>query len=872
MIRTDRENLGLGTALLGITLTLIVLWPGVLKNLLAENGFIPHGHCYLWKPGLVWLHAASDSLIALAYVAISATLAYLVQKTRQEIPFHWMFLAFGSFIVACGSTHFMDVWTLWRPNYWLAGGLKLITAVASVTTAFALPPLVPKALTLVQEAKLSEERRLHLETANQELKMLYGKLKELDHLKTQFFANVSHELRTPLALILGPTEKLLTQGGLNEEQHHDLEVIDRNARLLLKQVNDLLDVSKLEAGKMDINYAEVDLAQLIRLTAANFDGLAQERQITFDVETPESVSAQVDAQKVQRVLLNLLSNAFKFTPQGGSIHCVLSIHVNSTDQSSDAAPSEEDYRVERAAIAIQDSGPGVPPQLRETIFDRFSQGEGGATRRFGGTGLGLAIVKEFVELHGGTIRVSDAPSGGASFTVELPLVAPPDVTVSKTGGDKSDTEVIALPLLEELRLSTQMVGTTQEQETGKPLVLVIEDNPEMNQFITGTLATEYCTATAFNGQEGLELAIALHPDLILSDVMMPQMSGDQFVHQLRTHSQLDTTPIILLTAKADDELRVQLLREGAQDYLMKPFSLEELRARVGNLIAIKRVRDLLQQELTSQSQDLEALVQEVTLRRRELQIALEAIQRQAKELEEANRLKDEFLAIISHELRTPLNAILLGAQLLRSRKPNESTMARTLETIERNAKLQIQLIENLLDISRLLRGKLLLDKQSVALKPLIEAAINTVQAAADAKAIQLESVLDASVGSVSGDRDRLKQIVESLLTNAIKFTPQGGRVDIRLECQDENARIQVSDTGTGISAEFLPHVFDYFRQADSSTTRTYGGLGLGLAIVRQLVQLHDGTIEVDSPGVGQGATFTVTLPMTVTPNLTRYLN
>jgi signal transduction histidine kinase len=216
MIRTDRENLGYSAAVIGIMVALILLWSGVLQDLLAGNGFIPHGHCYLWRPGLVWLHAASDSLIALAYVAISATLAYLVHKTRQDIPFHWMFLAFGSFIVACGSTHFMDVWTLWRPNYWLAGGLKLITAVASVTTAFTLPPLVPKALALVQEAKLSEERRLHLETANQELAALYDKLKELDHLKTQFFANVSHELRTPLALILGPTEKLLTTGELTK--------------------------------------------------------------------------------------------------------------------------------------------------------------------------------------------------------------------------------------------------------------------------------------------------------------------------------------------------------------------------------------------------------------------------------------------------------------------------------------------------------------------------------------------------------------------------------------------------------------------------------------------------------------------------------
>lgn len=872
MIKTDRENLSLGVAFLAITLTLILLWPGFLKNLLAGNGFIPHGHCYLWKPGLVWLHAASDSLIAVAYVAISACLAYLVHRTRQDIPFHWMFLAFGSFIVACGSTHFMDVWTLWRPTYWLSGWLKLITAVASVTTAIALPPLVPKALALVQEAKLSEERRLHLETANQELKTLYGKLKELDQLKTQFFANVSHELRTPLALILGPTEKLLATGGLNEEQRHDLEVINRNACLLLKQVNDLLDVSKIEAGKMDINYGDVNLAQLVRLTAANFDGLAQEHQITFVIEAPEAVPAQVDVQKVQRILLNLLSNAFKFTPQGGSIRCVLSISTSSSDRAKEAAPSSEEALVERAIITISDSGPGVPKHLWGTIFDRFSQGDGGSTRRFGGTGLGLAIVKEFVELHGGTIGVSDAPGRGALFTVELPLVSPSEVTVSGIDSEPSDLEEIAFPVIEELRLASEMIGTTPEPEAGKPLVLVIEDNPEMNQFITGILAREYRTATAHNGEEGLEQALALHPDLILSDVMMPQMSGDQFVRQVRTYPELDSAPIILLTAKADDELRVRLLQEGAQDYLMKPFWVEELRARVRNLIAIKRVRDLLQQELASQSQDLDALVQEVSLRRRELQIAIEALQRQAEELEEANRLKDEFLAIVSHELRTPLNAVLLGAQILRNRKSNESTMARALETIERNAKLQIQLIENLLDISRLIRGKLLLDKRPVPLKPLVEVTIHAVQATADAKAIQLESVLDSSVGLVSGDPDRLQQIVESLLNNAIKFTPKGGRVDIRLDRQDDNARIQVSDTGIGIRAEFLPHVFDYFRQADSSTTRAHGGLGLGLAIVRQLVQLHDGTIQVESPGDGQGTTFTVTLPLTVTPSLTRYLN
>jgi signal transduction histidine kinase len=871
MILTNRKNLGYGSAVLGITLTLILLRSGILKNILAMNGFIPHGHCYLWKPGLVWLHAASDSLITLAYVAISATLAYLVHKTHQEIPFHWMFLAFGSFIIACASTHFMDVWTLWQPVYWLSGGLKFITAVASLTTALALPPLVPKALSLLQEAKLSEERRLHLETANQELNTLYRKLKELDELKTQFFANLSHELRTPLTLILGPTEKLLTTGDLNEEQHYNLSIVVRNARLLLKQVNDLLDVSKLEAGKMDVNYVEVDLAQLVHLTAANFDALAQERELSFAVETPESVPVQVDAQKVQRILLNLLSNAFKFTPPKGSIQCVVSIHSGSTHHSSDAGLSQAGVLVERAVISISDTGPGVPSELRDAIFDRFSQGDGGSTRHFGGTGLGLAIVKEFVELHGGTIEVSNAPGGGAIFTVELPLVAPPDAIVLTTVDSASETEDIAVPVLEELRTSIQRVAPNPEQETGKALVLIVEDNPQMNRFILETLATEYRTATALNGLEGLQQAIALQPDLIVSDLMMPQISGDQFLHHLRTHPELDTTPVLLLTAKADDELRVQLLREGAQDYLTKPFLVEELRVRVGNLIAIKRVRDLLQQELASQSQDLDALVQEVSLRRQELQATLEMLRQQTKELEEANRLRDEFLAIVSHELRTPLNAILGCAQLLRKHKLNEASTSRALETIERNAKLQTQLVENLLDISSLLQGKLQLDKCPVALKPMIEAAINAVQAAADTRAIQLESCLDASVSFVSGEPHRLQQIVETLLNNAIKFTPQGGRVTIQLDRKDAEARIRVSDTGQGISAEFLPHVFDRFRQADSSMTRTHGGLGLGLAIVWQLVQLHDGTIEVESPGVGQGATFTVSLPLILTPNLTHYL-
>jgi signal transduction histidine kinase len=851
MIRAYRENWGYLVAVFAIPATFWVR-PDFLKLLFESNGFIPHGHCYLWQPNLVWLHLVSDLLTALSYVSISATLAYLVYRTRKEIPFDWMFLAFGTFIVACGSTHFMAVWTLWHPTYWLAGALKAITAFASVATAAALPALVPQAKSLIEDAKVSEERRLHLESANE-------KLKELDQLKTQFFANVSHELRTPLTLILGPTEKLQSSSNLTGDQHYNLEVIARNARFLLKQVNDLLDVSKLEAGEIEVHHSDFDLAQLVKMTAANFDGLAQEQQINFLVETPETLPSCLDEAKVERILLNLLSNAFKFTPAQGTIRCTLSTLPNPANTATAQASSQAQNI---AQITIEDSGPGVPATLREAIFERFRQGEGSANRRFGGTGLGLAIVKEFVELQEGHIAVGDSPYGGARFTLELPLMeAPATDGVIPSPSAKPAESFLAQPVLDELWPHPQgQQPQPPGQDTGKPLVLVVEDNLEMQRFIASTLEDNYQIATAKNGQEGLEQAADLHPDIILCDVMMPQMSGDQLVKQIRTQPDLSDIPIVMLTAKADEALQVQLLQEGVQDYLMKPFSIGELRARVSNIVAIKRTRNLLQQELTSQSHDLEALAQQLSLRKQEVQHAYERLQHQAAELARASRLKDEFLAVISHELRTPLNSIIGWAKLLRSRSLNEETTARALETVERNALQQANLVEDLLDISRLLGGKLQFDMHPVDLKPLIQMAVQSLQSEAEAKGVQLEAALSDGATWVTGNSPRLQQVFHNLLSNAIKFTPAGGQAKISLAREGDFVKAQVSDTGEGIDPEFLPHVFDYFRQEDSSETRRYGGLGLGLAIAQCLVKLHQGQIQVASQGKSYGVTVTITFP------------
>ena len=230
--------------------------------------------------------------------------------------------------------------------------------------------------------------------------------------------------------------------------------------------------------------------------------------------------------------------------------------------------------------------------------------------------------------------------------------------------------------------------------------------------------------------------------------------------------------------------------------------------------------------------------------------------------QEANRVKDEFLATISHELRTPLTAILGWAQMLRSGQLDEATAIKALGSIERNAQAQAHLIEDLLDISRIITGKLRLDVRPLELTPIVEAALDAVRPAAEAKGIRLQKQLDPRAGLVSGDPTRLQQVVWNLLSNAIKFTPRGGRVEVQVDRVDSQVELAVRDTGQGIPPHFLPCIFDIFRQADSTITRKHGGLGLGLAIVRHVVEMHGGTVQADSSGEGQGAVFTVRLPLT----------
>lgn len=816
-----------------IAIMAALLAAGLYLSHTAEGGafFMPHAHCYLFNHDLMLLHGGSDLLIGISYVAISGGLVWLVVRARRELPFHWIMIAFAIFIVACGATHFMEVWTLTAPHpkYWLSGWVKLVTAIASVTTAVVLPPLIPRVLEMMAAARTSAERGEKLERAYRELNAAHARVTQLDQLKTNFFANVSHELRTPLALIFGPVERLL-KSVPDDAARRELAVVRRNAMLLHKYVNDLLDVSKLEAGRMELRYSRVDVSTMARTVAGMFESLVSERGIQVEIETSGAALAEVDGEKVQRVFMNLLSNAFKYAPDSSTVRLVLT---------GDG---------EQLTLTVEDAGPGVPAELREEIFERFHQGDRDTQRRYGGTGLGLSIVKEFVEMHGGSITAGESSLGGALFSVRLPRHAPAGTEIAGSPWESADTVLQSM-------VSTFGVGPaakSTEMERGldgnRAEVLVVEDNRDMRDFICRILEPEAQTRAVENGRVALQAMEERIPDLVLTDMMMPEMTGDELLTELRRSERLRDLPVVLLTAKADDELKLNLLQDGAQDYVMKPFSVDELRARVRNQLQTKRTRDVLRQALDTRSEDLAAMVVEL------------AAAREAAET--ANAAKDSFLAVLSHELRTPLTPALAATSALISAPPSEPGVLREfLSIIRRNIELEARLVDDLLDVTRINRDKLRIQPAPVELHSVLRDALS--MAAPVLREKEIATVVDLVAGRavVQGDAARLAQVFSNLLTNAAKFTPEGGQVTIRSEMLEEKVRVIILDTGIGISAEVLPYIFEPFRQGEAAKARRFGGLGLGLSIARGLVEAHGGTIVAHSDGPSQGAKLTVELPL-----------
>lgn len=416
---------------------------------------------------------------------------------------------------------------------------------------------------VVSQALAAARASRELKQANAELAELNHRLTELDTLKNQFFANVSHELRTPLTLILAPLEKLLEDVRDDDPQRRLLEVVDRNARLLLRQVNDLLDASRLETGRVGVDYAELDVADQVRQAAGFFESRAADLGIGFRVQADAEVRAEVDGEHLHRILLNVLTNAFKVTPEGGVVRCSVRL----------------DPGAERAVVEVADSGPGIPDDQRDVVFERFRQLDGGATRELPGTGLGLSIVRDLVHLLHGDVEVGTAPEGGALFRIALPVAAPPGTPVGEYVRPPA-TEVVEV---QRQAADGQASPVVRADDPTRPLVLVVEDNPDLNELVCRTLAEQYRVHAAFDGETGLAAARELRPRLIVCDVMMPRRSGEDLVRQLRAEGAV-SAPVLVMSARAEEGARVTMLQAGANDYLTKPFSLTELRVRADNLI------------------------------------------------------------------------------------------------------------------------------------------------------------------------------------------------------------------------------------------------------------------------------------------------
>lgn len=692
------------------------------------------------------------------------------------------------------------------------------------------------ALWIVAEGRnITETKRAQAEVARktEELQQAHERLQEFDRLKTEFFANVSHELRTPLMLILGPVRQFLAREGLAPDERESLQVVERNAGLLLQQVNNLLDLAKLEASGLRPDYSEIDLAELFRLTVGYFDGLAQERGIDYRLQTPSSMPTELDPNKVQRILLNLLSNAFKFTPDEGQISCELSVDGD------------------RATLVVEDSGPGIPDDQRESIFDRFRQLQGSSNREVGGTGLGLSIAREFVELQGGTITVAHSPLGGARFQITLPITAPEgtEINQSTRPEDPPDLGRATVDALRSYR-PPQISDPSPPPQSALPIVLVVEDNQDMNVFISRILGSRYRVVSAYNGEEGLLMARRLQPDLIVTDIMMPKMSGDQMIGELSSDPSLQEIPVIVLTAKASDRQRVDLLQKTwVRDHITKPFQADEFLARVDGMIQRRRATIRTLSQINAQLQQREV----------ELETALETVQFARKQAEIASKLKGDFLSLVSHELRTPLASLRLQIDqldLLHHRLP--PGMQSIVERMYVQWHRLRNLIEGVLDYTRIQGDRLWIKAEDINLHSLARDCLEEMQGNADAKELDLRLQIADDLPILRSDARLVRLILINLLTNAIKFTDSGSATLKVSQTMDGDFTITVTDTGPGIPHDQQARIFEPFEQVESIGNKHQVGMGLGLSLVREVVESLGGTISVNSQP-GHGSTFTVTL-------------
>jgi signal transduction histidine kinase len=680
------------------------------------------------------------------------------------------------------------------------------------------------------------DQRLRIEETTANLERAHAELKQLDAFKTRFFANMTHELRTPLAMVLTSLELMLEgeMGSLSDAQRSSLQTTFKSALKLLKLINDLLDLSRLEESRLKLAAREHDLVAHLRALAGETDVLAARKHISLAfVSKLERAPVWCDPERLERVFVNLLSNAVKFTPPGG--HVTVSL-----------ADDGEAY-----AVAVQDDGPGFPPDRAEHLFERFYQVDGAATRQHGGTGIGLALARELVLLHGGAIGAWSDGKSGARFTVRLPkghahlradavhaggapaadAAAAADAAVHVTAG--RDFRLLDVDEATERRV----VDRDPDEDARPYTAVVVEDNPGIARLVHMTLRRQFKVLTAPDGLKGLELVGRERPHLVVSDLMMPGIDGLELTRRLREDPRTRHIPVLMLTARGEVDDRVKGLETGASAYLTKPFAPKELLSAARRLVHAEE--ETVELVLTQKMESLEIVA-----------------------------------AGLAHEINNPLN--YLANALARVRGDVEKIVAvaaashgRALapDEVEQLGRLERRAVE-LLGVAdsgaKRIAGTVELMsrygragyRREFVPHDAWEAVRTAVGVVLPATGRTVEMSLDLEGdGWLECVPEELAQLVTNLVQNAIEAVPEGtGSVRITGR-GEEDVVLSVKDNGPGIPPEVRSRLFTPF----FTTKGPKAGVGLGLTIARRVVQALGGSIHVEG-APGEGAEFVVRLP------------
>ena len=669
--------------------------------------------------------------------------------------------------------------------------------------------------------------RIQLARANESLR-------ELDRAKTQFFSIISHEIRTPLTLILTPVAHLLQRqrDSLPTDLADKLEGIFGNAGRLLKMVNMLLDFAKLEAGKAVVELQDIRIGDLLDHTCNLFRSATEARDIRLELDNQcGALTVMGDLDKLEQMLVNLIGNAIKFTPAGGRI--TVGVKCDS----------------EWYELYVSDTGLGIPKHQQKRVFERFAQVESPGRQSVKGTGIGLSMVQKYAELLGGSVGLESEPGRGSTFTIRLPIerdraplaVSDRDEPISLM--TPTGVEVAASDLGVEQKLEIEHIDRAGP---GRPWILIVDDNPGLVRLVASVLEDEYNLLLANSGERALKRLGTFKVDVVISDVMMPGISGLELCRRIKRNPRTAHVPVILLTARGGSGHKVEGLEHGADDYVGKPFDPAELRARVRSLLDLRK----LTRSLADKSHALED--------------ALKRLQEEELKLVESEKMRTlgDLAAGIIHELHNFLNMICNGAEPLRAQLHELRTTltqvadGQDVDELLELAKLVLDAAGSARAVTMDLKAFAYHDSDLAAKDVDIRTIVrSTVGMHSKRSTLRIELILADEPLVVHCVPTRLSQVFTNLLSNAADAMKGEGTITVQSRHAEGRVEIVVEDEGPGVAPEFVPYLFEPFK-----TTKKQGdGLGLGLSLARKVVHDFSGAL-VYEPRPGGGARFRVELP------------